>query len=138
MRIGQTREQLMEEKIKLLAKVLSERRPDLSLQGLDVLPRAESHIPVRMFDGEHIPYPDKSFDVVLFVDVLHHTSDALALLPPPVRGRVTFLAWMPREQLMKVYDRHGIFLFPSRFEGFAPSLYCLCLDPRHVEGHRSR
>src|SRR5258706_1037365 len=40
----------------LLAKLLSERRPDLSLQGVDVLPRAGSYIPVRVFDGEHIPY----------------------------------------------------------------------------------
>jgi SAM-dependent methyltransferase len=69
----------------LLAKLLSERRPDLSLQGLDVLPRAESHIPVQVFDGEHIPYADKSFDVVLFVDVLHHTRDAMALLREAVR-----------------------------------------------------
>lgn len=69
----------------LLAKLLSERRSDLSLQGLDVLPRSESHIPVQMFDGEHIPYPDKSFDVVLFVDVLHHTNNAMALLREAVR-----------------------------------------------------
>src|SRR5258706_6176565 len=69
----------------LLAKLLSERRPDLLLQGLDVLPRAESHIPVQVFDGEHIPYPDKSFDVVLFVDVLHHANDAMALLREAIR-----------------------------------------------------
>jgi len=69
----------------LLAKWLSERRSDLSLRGLDVLPRTGSHIPVQVFDGEHIPYPDKSFDVVLFVDVLHHTHSALALLREAVR-----------------------------------------------------
>lgn len=41
-----------------------------------------------------------------------------ALLNESARGRVTLLDWMPQEQLMSVYDRHGIFLFPSFFEGF--------------------
>ena len=69
----------------LLAKLLSEHRPDLSLQGVDVLPRTESHIPVRVFDGEHLPFTGKSFDVVLFVDVLHHTKDPMVLLTEAVR-----------------------------------------------------
>jgi len=69
----------------LLAKLLSERRPDLSIEGVDVLPRTESHIPVRVFDGEHLPFADKSFDVVLFVDVLHHTNDPMVLLREAVR-----------------------------------------------------
>ena len=69
----------------LLAKLLSERRPDLALEGVDVLPRPASHIPVRLFDGQSLPYPNKSFDVVLFVDVLHHTTDPMMLLRDAVR-----------------------------------------------------
>ena len=42
-----------------------------------------------------------------------------ALLPESVRQRVTLLDWMPRAELLKVYDSHGIYLFPSLFEGFA-------------------
>jgi glycosyltransferase involved in cell wall biosynthesis len=42
-----------------------------------------------------------------------------ALLPDAVRNRVTLLDWMPREELLKVYDAHGIYVFPSFFEGFA-------------------
>lgn len=47
-----------------------------------------------------------------------HHSDVLALLAPEVRSRVTLLGWRPLEELMKVYDEHGVFLFPSFFEGF--------------------
>src|SRR5436190_340018 len=51
------------------------RRPDISIEGIDPLVRAQARIPVRSFDGSNIPYPDRSFDVVMFVDVLHHTRD---------------------------------------------------------------
>ena len=45
-------------------------------------------------------------------------DQARSLLDQDVRDRVTFVAWMPQEQLMELYDRHGVFLFPSFFEGF--------------------
>ena len=40
-------------------------------------------MPVETFDGKTIPYGDGSFDVVMFVDVIHHadppmTKDAVA------------------------------------------------------------
>jgi SAM-dependent methyltransferase len=47
---------------------------------VDVLLRPASRIPVREFDGQHLPFPDQSFDVVMFVDVLHHTNDPAILL----------------------------------------------------------
>jgi len=47
----------------------------------------------------------------------HHTT-AAALLPAETRARVRFLDWMPQEELCRVYDEHGVFLFPSFFEGF--------------------
>jgi glycosyltransferase involved in cell wall biosynthesis len=40
-----------------------------------------------------------------------------ALLSPAARARVTLLDWMPQSSLRDVYDRAGIFLFPSFFEG---------------------
>jgi SAM-dependent methyltransferase len=64
----------------LLAQLLKERRPDLTIQGIDVLPQPDSHIPVTIFDGRKIPFADASFDVVMFVDVLHHTEDGVGLL----------------------------------------------------------
>ena len=69
----------------LLAFLILEKRPDLDLRGIDVLVREQTHIPVDRFDGLAIPHADASFDVVMFVDVLHHTEDPMALLGEAVR-----------------------------------------------------
>lgn len=66
-------------------RLIKERQPDIKIEGIDPLLRPKVHIPVRPFDGETIPYPDRSFDVVMFVDVLHHTRDPLILLREAVR-----------------------------------------------------
>jgi len=63
-----------------LAYALLAVRPDLRLQGVDIAPRAGSSIPVRPFDGRVLPFPAKSFEAVLIVDVLHHAEDPAALL----------------------------------------------------------
>lgn len=63
-----------------VAKLLLEKRPDISIHGIDVLLRSNLHIPVMQYDGKLIPHPDKSFDTVIFIDVLHHADDPLALL----------------------------------------------------------
>jgi SAM-dependent methyltransferase len=63
----------------LVAAALHSKRPDIHIQGIDVLPREKTHMRVSMFDGTNIPFPDASFDVVLFSDVLHHTEDPTVL-----------------------------------------------------------
>jgi SAM-dependent methyltransferase len=69
----------------LISAVLQRKRPDVSISGIDVLPRSSTHIPVEIFDGRTIPYDDSSFDVVLFSDVLHHTDDPAVLLREAAR-----------------------------------------------------
>ena len=64
----------------LISALLQRQRPDITVQGIDVLPRAQSHIPVEIFDGSKFPFASASFDVVLFSDVLHHTVDPTILL----------------------------------------------------------
>jgi SAM-dependent methyltransferase len=63
-----------------LDSLILEMRPDTSIRGIDVLVRPKTHVPVVHFDGTRIPYDDNSFDAVMFVDVLHHTHDPVALL----------------------------------------------------------
>jgi SAM-dependent methyltransferase len=63
-----------------IARLLGEYRPDIRIDGIDVLVRPSTGIPVIAFDGETIPFGDKSFDVVLFVDVLHYTENPLVFL----------------------------------------------------------
>lgn len=68
-----------------LARRIRERRSDISIRGIDVLVRPEAHIPVSAFDGTRIPEADEAVDVVMFVDVLHHTADPMVLLREAAR-----------------------------------------------------
>jgi SAM-dependent methyltransferase len=68
-----------------LSYMIMKERPDVEVQGMDVLVREKTKIPVSSFDGERFPYPDKSFDVVMFSDVLHHTNDPRLLLSEAAR-----------------------------------------------------
>ena len=68
-----------------IAKAIALHRPDIKIEGIDVLIRPYTHIPVHKFDGEHIPLSEKTVDVVSFVDVLHHTSNARILLREAAR-----------------------------------------------------
>jgi glycosyltransferase involved in cell wall biosynthesis len=43
---------------------------------------------------------------------------ARALLSPAAASRTHFLAWMSQRDLRDQYDAHGIFLYPSLFDGF--------------------
>jgi SAM-dependent methyltransferase len=63
-----------------VARALMDARPDVRIEGIDPLVRSDTQIPVREFDGTTIPYPDGSYDAVLFIDVLHHATDQIALL----------------------------------------------------------
>jgi SAM-dependent methyltransferase len=65
--------------------LITERRPDVTIRGVDVLVRPDALMPVEEFDGKHIPYDSNSVDVVMFVDVLHHTEDPLHLLREALR-----------------------------------------------------
>jgi SAM-dependent methyltransferase len=68
-----------------IAASLLERRPDVTVQGLDVFARPRPQIPVRIFDGTMLPFPDRSFDVATLVDVVHHAERPLELLREAMR-----------------------------------------------------
>jgi ubiquinone/menaquinone biosynthesis C-methylase UbiE len=58
-----------------LAAAVMQLRPDLTIEGIDVLVRPETRIPVRHFDGKTINEPDDGWDLCLLIDVLHHCDD---------------------------------------------------------------
>ena len=58
-----------------LAALVMQLRPDVTIEGIDVLVRPETAIPVHSYDGDHIPFDDDTFDAAIVIDVLHHTDD---------------------------------------------------------------
>jgi SAM-dependent methyltransferase len=69
-----------------LAAELQRLRPDCEFEGIDVLVRERTAIPVRQFDGRTIPVPEGSVDAVLLVDVLHHAEQPGILLREAARA----------------------------------------------------
>jgi SAM-dependent methyltransferase len=63
-----------------IAKIMCETVPGLTMSGAEYSPRADCAIPCLGFDGVHLPFADRSFDGCMFVDVLHHSRDPLAVL----------------------------------------------------------
>ena len=63
-----------------LAMRIMQLRPDVRIEGIDVLIRPGTAIPVTEYDGTTIPHDDASFDAAIIVDVLHHTDDPKAVL----------------------------------------------------------
>jgi SAM-dependent methyltransferase len=74
-----------------LAALIQQLRPDVKMQGIDVLVRDKTEVPIKRFDGVTIPFPDKSVDVTMFVDVLHHTEDPNVLLQEASRVAKKFI-----------------------------------------------
>ena len=90
----------------LLTAFLAARHPELEVRGVDVLVRDTPHVPVDPFDGERLPFPDAAFDVVMFVDVLHHAEDPAALLREGARVAARWL-------LIKDHTRVGALAGPT-------------------------
>ena len=68
-----------------IAKMIGETQEGTSVEGIDIMRRETTHIPVTLFDGTTIPLEDNSVDVVTFVDVLHHTDDPQVLISEAAR-----------------------------------------------------
>jgi len=68
-----------------IGSLIARLRPDISIQGVEFLVRPGCKIACRAFDGNSLPFQDGSFDVCLFVDVLHHTQDPSVLLREAAR-----------------------------------------------------
>jgi SAM-dependent methyltransferase len=68
-----------------VGQLISRSRTDIHLAGIDTTVREGAAIPVREFDGRVIPFDSRSWDVVMFVDVLHHTGEPVQLLREAAR-----------------------------------------------------
>ncbi len=104
----------------LLDKSLLDLRPDLRIEGVDVLVRPTTPIPIRQFDGLHLPFATGEFDVAMAIDVFHHAADAEGLMQEmkrAARGSLVIkdhlLHGLPSELILRAMDwvgnsRHGV------------------------------
>ena len=74
-----------------IASRIAHLRPDISVQGVEFMARPDCKIPCLAYDGATLPFPDASFDVCLFVDVLHHTRNVAALLAEACRASKSYV-----------------------------------------------
>jgi SAM-dependent methyltransferase len=63
-----------------IASLITDRNPTITIQGIEIAPRPSCRIACKPFDGTSIPHAPGSFDVCMFVDVLHHTHEIETLL----------------------------------------------------------
>jgi SAM-dependent methyltransferase len=63
-----------------IAMALMRLRPDLKIEGVDIVPRPRTLIPVSQYDGVTLPFADKSVDYVTIVDFLHHVTNPAAVM----------------------------------------------------------
>src|SRR2546429_9518515 len=54
--------------------------------AVDVIRRARSVHKGMLYDGTHLPFDDRSFDLAYALDALHHRPDPLASLREPARS----------------------------------------------------
>lgn len=112
-----------------LARSITERRHDLRAIGLEIRARPHTAIPVREFDGRILPFADRSHDVVMLVDVLHHAEEPTLLIAEArrVAARAVIIkdhltgAWLSHERL-RLMDwvgniGHGV---PLRYAYWSP------------------
>jgi SAM-dependent methyltransferase len=104
----------------LLDQALLAMRPDLRIEGVDVLVRPGTPIPVRAFDGLRLPFADGVFDVAMAIDVFHHAADSEGLMGEMKRvSRGTLvikdhlLHGLPSKVILRAMDwvgnvRHGV------------------------------
>ncbi len=75
----------------MLSQVLTVDAQIDSAKAIDVQKRSEYHFPVELYDGDRLPFGDRSFDATMAVDVLHHCPDPAAGLREAARVTDRFI-----------------------------------------------
>jgi len=57
-------------------KLAADEVPLAAIQGIEFAPRGNCQVACTQFDGGSIPFADATFEVCMFVDVLHHVPDS--------------------------------------------------------------
>lgn len=93
------------------------------IMGVDIKDQRVFRIPFKIINGTYLPFPEKSFDVVLISYVLHHTENPEALLTEAkrvCRKKIIVFEDLPKGFLSEVIcNMHGfsfdkVFRNPSK------------------------
>ena len=80
--------------------------------GTDIIDRRAVPLDFEIFDGKNLPFPEKSFDVVLINYVLHHSEDPISVLKEAkrvARDKIVIYEDLPEDILSKlICQLHGI------------------------------
>jgi SAM-dependent methyltransferase len=87
-----------------LARTITKRRPGMEATGVEIRARPHTAIPVREFDGRILPFADRSQDLVMLVDVLHHAEEPTLLIREA--GRVARHAVIIKDHLTGAWLSH--------------------------------
>ena len=115
-----------------LDRLVADKRPDISIRGIDVFQRKDAVMPMQTFDGESIPYAEGSFDIVMFVDVLHHASKPLTLLREA--ARVARRAILIKDHLVEGLLAYSTLRFMDWVGTLAMALPCRMITGRWPNG----
>ncbi len=74
-----------------MATYILQMKPSLKIEGIDVQDNFPCKIKRTLYNGNKIPFPDASFDIVIAIDALHHTEDISAMLGEMARVSKKFI-----------------------------------------------
>lgn len=86
--------------------------------GVDIKDRRIFPIPFQIIDGSHLPFPEKSFDVVLISYVLHHSQNPIPLLKEATRvaiDKILIYEDLPENFFSKLFCHFHHFTFNKFF-----------------------
>jgi SAM-dependent methyltransferase len=111
------------------------------VEGVETRKRGGEPIPVQLFDGQNLPFPDGSFDIVVLCDVLHHLgsfekkqrlfSEGMRVAKIGVCVKDHVEVWLPDHLILSAMDFVGNV-------GRGVPLPCNYLDPQQWERLLSR
>lgn len=112
-----------------VAAAIQARKPGLRFEGVDIQDLRPCKIPRKVYDGLHLPYPDDSFDVVMAVDVLHHTNTIAEILTE--MGRVSRKHVLLKEHMSRGRISHWMIGFGDWLSNVPYSIPCVYNYPTY-------
>ena len=77
------------------------------IRCIDVIDINRSPVPLSIYDGRYIPFPDDTFDVVLCAFVLHHMTDQEILIKEMIRtsrSKIIILEDTPQNIIDRLFN----------------------------------